>query len=360
MAHVLHRSAPRRLKRMLRALALVAASLLLFGAAGTRPAITVAVNGRTITVFDRTPLGQAMRFAGVDVRDGVLYSAGEHRPLDRHYHEPGLFVDGAAARRSTPLRQGARVRAEDGPDAVESVEISKVVVPSGLPEVEHRLWNPGQNGIEEVTKGARSGEVLSRVTALPVVHAAAEAQPLVALTFDDGPDPRWTVPILENLQREGIQATFCVVGRQARKYPELITRIVAEGHVLCDHTETHPEGLKAMSSSEIDVEVGSPSFFLRTISGVQPAFFRAPGGSINDKVVRAAHLRGMRMLAWSVDPRDFRGGSPAEIQRRVMEEVKPGSVILLHDGGGIRSDTVAALPGLITQLRAAGYGFRTP
>ncbi|MEX0789170.1 MAG: polysaccharide deacetylase family protein, partial [Actinomycetota bacterium] len=70
--------------------------------------------------------------------------------------------------------------------------------------------------------------------------------------------------------------------------------------------------------------------------------------------------RNMRMLAWSVDPSDFRGPGPQVIQQRVMEEVKPGSVILLHDGGGIRSDTVAALPGLISQLRAAGYGFRTP
>ncbi len=66
------------------------------------------------------------------------------------------------------------------------------------------------------------------------------------------------------------------------------------------------------------------------------------------------------MLAWSVDPRDFKGPSPEEIRQRVMSEVKPGSVILLHDGGGIRSNTVAALPGLITQLREAGFGFRTP
>jgi peptidoglycan/xylan/chitin deacetylase (PgdA/CDA1 family) len=360
MAHVLHRTAPRPLKRVVRALALVATSLVLFGAAGTRPAITVAINGRTVTVFDRTPLDQALRAAGVKVRDGVLYSAGERRPLDLNHHEPWLYVNGAAARRSTPLRPGARVRAQNGPDAIETVEIEKVVVPSGLPEVEHRLWNPGLNGIDEVVKGSHSGEILSRVTTRPMVPAAAETMPMVALTFDDGPDPRWTIPILENLQREGIKATFCVVGKQARKYPELVTRIVAEGHVLCDHTETHPEGLKALPRAEIDVEVGSPSFFLRTVAGVQPSFFRAPGGSINDKVVRAAHIRGMRMLAWSVDPRDFRGGSPDEIQQRVMTEVKPGSVILLHDGGGIRSDTVAALPGLITQLRAAGYGFRTP
>lgn len=360
MAHVMHRTTPRRLKRWGRALALLGAACVIFATAGARQSITVSVNGRTVSTFDRTPVDEALALAGVNVKDGALYSAGQGVLLDSSYNPPGIWVNGGPARRSTELRANDQVRAENGPDAWERVEVEKVVTPSGLPEVEHRLWNPGQNGIDEVAKGSRSGEEISRTTTVPMVPAAPEAAPLVALTFDDGPDPRWTVPILENLKREGIKATFCVVGKQARKYPELIAQIIADGHVLCDHTETHPEGLKSKTRSEIDLEVGSPSFYLRSLSGVAPAFFRAPGGSINEKVVTAATTRNMRMLGWSVDPRDFRGPSPAEIQQRVMEKVKPGSVILLHDGGGIRSKTVAALPGLITQLKAAGYGFRTP
>jgi peptidoglycan/xylan/chitin deacetylase (PgdA/CDA1 family) len=335
-------------------------ALVIFPNVEQRRAITVTVNGSAVTIFDRSTVAEALDRAGVSVRDGALYSAGRNKLLDRSYQPPNLWVNRRIARRSTQLRAGDRLRAEDGPDAWEKVDTEKVVIPSGLPEVEHRLWNAGQNGMDEVARGSRSGEVLSSTSRIPMVPAAPEEAPLVALTFDDGPDPRWTVPIIENLRREGIKATFCVVGRQARKFPELIALIVAEGHVLCDHSETHPSGLQDKSRSEIDLEVGSPSFYLRSLSGVAPGFFRAPGGSVNDQVIRAAQSRNMRMLAWSVDPRDFKGPSPDEIQRRVMDEVKPGSVILLHDGGGIRSNTVAALPGLITQLRAAGYNFRTP
>ncbi len=360
MTHVMQRTTPRRVKRRLRPFLVLGFALAIFLNAGSRQAVTVHINDRKVTVFDRTTVDRAMTKAGLSVRDGALYSAGRSVLLDDGFNPPGIWVNGESGGRSTELRRNDTVLAENGPDAWEKVEIEKVVIPSGLPEVEHRLWNPGQNGLDEVGKGSHSGELISRTNVVPMVPAAPEAAPVVALTFDDGPDPRWTVPIIENLKREGIKATFCVVGRQARKFPELIALIVAEGHLLCDHSETHPSGLKSQSRSEIDLEVGSPAFYLRSLSGVAPGFFRAPGGSINDTVISAATSRNMRMLAWSVDPRDFRGPSPAEIQKRVMDEVKPGSVILLHDGGGIRSSTVAALPGLITQLRAAGYGFRTP
>lgn len=360
MTHVMQRTTPRRLKRWLRAFLVLAFALVIFTNAGSRQVVTVHINDRQAAVFDRSTVDEAMTRAGLSVRDGALYSAGRGVLLDAGFNPPGIWVNGEAGGRSTELRKNDRVHAENGPDAWEKVEIEEVVIPSGLPEVEHRLWNPGRNGVDEVARGSHSGELISRTNVTPMLPAEPEAAPVVALTFDDGPDPRWTVPIIENLKREGIKATFCVVGRQARKYPELIAMIVAEGHVLCDHSETHPSGFKSKSRAEIDLEVGSPAFYLRSLSGTAPGFFRAPGGSINDKVIHAAHSRNMRMLAWSVDPRDFRGPSPAEIQKRVMDEVKPGSVILLHDGGGIRSSTVAALPGLITQLRAAGYGFRTP
>lgn len=360
MAHVMHRTTPRWFKRWARALVALGVVVVVFAGVELRQAVTVKVNGAAVSIFDRSSVDEALERAGVSVRDGALYSAGKNKLLDRSYQPPHLWVNGEPAQRSTQLRAGDQVLAEDGPDAWEKVETEKVVIPSGLPEVERRLWNAGQNGMDEVARGSRSGEVLSRVNLTPMVPAAPEEAPLVALTFDDGPDPRWTVPIIENLRREGIKAMFCVVGKQARKYPELIALIVAEGHVLCDHSETHPGGLQDKSRSEIDLEVGSPSFYLRSLSGVAPGFFRAPGGSVNDMVIRSARSRNMRMLAWSVDPRDFKGPSPGEIQQRVMGEVKPGSVILLHDGGGIRSNTVAALPGLITQLRAAGYNFRTP
>lgn len=360
MAHVLQTDTHRRLRSVVRACLLTGLVWIVFGVAGTRPAVSVEINDQPVTIFDRTPVEEVLVLAGVEVRYGALHSAVDNVLLEEQHNPPQIRINGRRSAVSTVLRQQDRVVAEDGPDALEDLETERIVVPAGLPEVEHRLWHTGRDGVEEVVKGAISGEIVSRTTIVEMVPATPEERPVVSLTFDDGPDPRWTVPILENLRREGIKAMFCVVGRQARRYPELIAAIVADGHILCDHSETHPVGLSRLSRSEIDLEVGSPSFYLQTLTGTPPAFFRAPGGSINELVVSSAHSRGMRILGWGVDPRDFEGPAPDEIQRRVMSSVKPGSVILLHDGGGIRSKTVAALPGLITQLKAAGYGFRTP
>lgn len=360
MAHALHRTVPGLLKRWARLLAMAILNLALWALAGNSPAIQVPVNGRTVTVFESTTLAQALRRAGVTVTDGVLYSAGTHKILNRHASPPTVTVNGRPAGRSTRLHSGSVVVATSGIDAVEEVQANLVTIPAGLPDVERVLWNPGRAGRDVITVGKQSGEIVSRQSVVAMIPAAPDTRRLVALSFDDGPDPRFTPQVLSILSTQGIRATFCLVGRQMRKRPDLVAAIAAGGHVMCSHGESHSMNLKALPRQRIDQEVGSASFFTGTITGARPDFFRAPGGSLNGKVIQAAHARGMRVLGWSVDPRDFEKPSPAAIQLRIMSSVQPGSIVLMHDGGGDRSSTVAALPGLIQQLKAAGYGFSTP
>jgi peptidoglycan-N-acetylglucosamine deacetylase len=340
----------------------LALTLVVFcGAAGqTNWSVPVIINGRTVNIQDLVSVQTALKQAHSSVRDGTLYSVVTHRRLDLHGVPALIKLNGMLVGPTRRVRGGDSVQAVSGVDAVELVTDQDVPIPSGLPQVEHRLWNPGVTGIEAVSSGARSGEMVGRETLVPMVPAAPEALPMVALTFDDGPDATYTPQVVQLLNERGIKATFCIVGARARKHPELVAAIAAQGHTLCDHTEHHLAGLKSKPKALIQAEIGATHDLISQITGKPPAFFRAPGGSLNDTVIGIAQSMGMRVLSWSVDPKDFERPGPTVILSRILSQVKPGSVILLHDGGGNRSGTVAQLGQLISRLQALGYGFRTP
>ncbi len=188
----------------------------------------------------------------------------------------------------------------------------------------------------------------------------AGSPPAVALTFDDGPDPRWTPDVLDLLRRHGAVATFCVVGAQVAAHPDLVRDIVAAGHRLCDHTRTHDEGLAARSAEDMADEIVGARDDLAAVVDAHVAYFRAPGGNWSPDVLELAVGSGMQPLGWSVDPRDWRRPGATAIVEAVQREVRPGAVILLHDGGGRREQTVAALARLLPWLVDHGYGFAFP
>lgn len=167
----------------------------------------------------------------------------------------------------------------------------------------------------------------------------------VALTFDDGPHPDYTPRVLEILRANDITATFCVLGSNVARYPELVREIAADGHVLCDHTVSHDMELPDRSEAEIDREIGGA---LASIHDVVPdaevPFFRAPGGNFASAVNAVASSYGQQPLGWSVDPADWGKPGARTIHDYVGESIHPGAVVLLHDGGGDRSGTVTALP----------------
>jgi len=183
----------------------------------------------------------------------------------------------------------------------------------------------------------------------------------VALTFDDGPDPRWTPAVLDLLRQHRVTATFCLVGRHVAQHPELVRRIAAEGHALCNHTWSHDAALLVRSRAAARDELGRTSEAIVAASGgVRPRYFRAPQGRWAPTAVAEADRLGLRLLGWSVDPLDWRRPPAAEIARRVLAGAAPGAIVLLHDGYGKRGNTVAALRTVLPALAARRLGITVP
>jgi peptidoglycan-N-acetylglucosamine deacetylase len=174
----------------------------------------------------------------------------------------------------------------------------------------------------------------------------------VALTFDDGPHPVWTPKILDELRAANVRATFCLVGTQAKRYPELVARIVREGHTLCNHSWNHEFNLGKLSEDQIRDNLERTNQAIRqAVPDAKIKFFRHPGGNWTPAAVKVAKELGMVSLHWTVDPRDWERPGAAVIEQRVVENAKPGAIVLLHDGGGDRSATLAACPAIIQSLK---------
>ena len=196
----------------------------------------------------------------------------------------------------------------------------------------------------------------------PVVLTTARAGgKVVALTFDDGPTARYTPQILDVLARNHAVATFCEIGQQARSQPALVRRVVAGGHRLCDHTITHDPRIGSRPPAVIDQQLRTSRDVLRAASGgADVDYFRAPDGVWTPALVRMSAQDGMQPLGWAIDTRDWtRPGAPALVDA-VKRHVRPGAIILFHDGGGPRDQTVAAVGQLLPWLRAQGYSFVLP
>jgi peptidoglycan-N-acetylglucosamine deacetylase len=198
-------------------------------------------------------------------------------------------------------------------------------------------------------------------TSSSVVRSTASGGRSVALTFDDGPGPA-TGQVLDLLSRYGARATFCVTGRNATAYPALVQRIRAEGHRLCDHSVSHPQPFAALSHHQQEYEIAAAEEMIVKAggAGTRVAWFRAPGGGFTSDNQRIAAANGLRPLGWSVDPRDWSRPGVTAIVGTVQRELRPGGVVLLHDAGGDRSQTVTALRQLLPWLTAQGYAFDFP
>jgi peptidoglycan-N-acetylglucosamine deacetylase len=188
----------------------------------------------------------------------------------------------------------------------------------------------------------------------------------VALTFDDGPDPEWTPKVLDFLAEHHIKATFCVIGANAERHPDLVRRIVDEGHLLCDHTMTHDQNLRDKPGATMRSEiVGAKRAILDAAPNAQVRYFRAPEGAFSPagahpSMQQIAADSGMQPLAWKADPEDWTKPGAEVIVERVQQQVGEDGVVLMHDGGGDRSQTVTALDRLVPWFTGLGYRFVFP
>jgi peptidoglycan-N-acetylglucosamine deacetylase len=174
---------------------------------------------------------------------------------------------------------------------------------------------------------------------------------VVALTFDDGPS-EYTPEFLRVLREKGVHATFFEIGQEMPGREDTMRQILAEGDELGDHTMNHVEFPGYSQIAGAAARIVAYTHF-------QPCLFRPPGGGVNESVIADAGSLGMRTITWDVDPRDWSLPSTGAIYSNVVGNAQPGSIILMHDGGGPRSETLAALPQVIDTLRARGYRFAT-
>ena len=180
--------------------------------------------------------------------------------------------------------------------------------------------------------------------------------PFIAMTFDDGPHPVHTPRLLDILKRRNIRATFFVVGTNARRYPQIIRRIVAEGHEIGNHTVNH-KYLSKISIEQARSEVLGCEKAIVAACGVRPRILRPPGGHINDRVkVWLNKEFGYSTIMWAVDPEDWKRPGSDVVARRIVSETDPGEIILAHD---IHGPTIASMPRALNELLADGYRFVT-
>jgi peptidoglycan/xylan/chitin deacetylase (PgdA/CDA1 family) len=189
----------------------------------------------------------------------------------------------------------------------------------------------------------------------PVVFSMPPAPrgKVVYLTFDDGPTPT-TRKVLSLLEQYDAKATFFVIGAKVGQRPGTVKRAYREGHAVENHTWNHPS-LKGLTKAQFRSQIARTSNAVRKATGDAPECLRAPYGIVNRTVLARAQRLNMPVIMWNVDSRDWAKPGAPKIARRVLKNVKDGSVVLMHDGGGKRSQTVAALKIILPQLQKRGY-----
>jgi peptidoglycan/xylan/chitin deacetylase (PgdA/CDA1 family) len=194
----------------------------------------------------------------------------------------------------------------------------------------------------------------------PLTDVPCRDRPCVALTFDDGPSPDVTPRVLDILRDKNAKATFFVVGRQVERHPELARRATAEGHVVANHTYSHPPLFCFLSPRRLREEVERTQDIIFGATSVRPRHFRSPVG-LRHPILKAALDRvNLELVLWRLRTYDTRALTRDELHRRILDRVRPGAIVLLHDRRGPGAAAMlAALPDVIDALRDRGYEFVT-
>ena len=280
-----------------------------------------------------------------------------------------LGVNGKVAPGSTLLKNGDVITATSGQNTVEK-KVKKEV--EGHIGFNHQGQGPvltvesvGKNPVTTIIKGEKSGAVVSRTVTQKGVKPfvqyntyANNKYKIVALTFDDGPSPRYTQKVLAVLKKYQVKATFFELGTQIKKYPDITKAVAASGNQVALHSEHHVR-LAHASIKKINKEVSQGKETIKSVTGSYPTFMRPPYGSVDGSVFDALHANGLGIGLWSIDTRDWSRPGTKHIIRVAKKYAYPGAVILMHDGGGNRQQTVDALPAIIKAYKRAGYHFVT-
>lgn len=179
----------------------------------------------------------------------------------------------------------------------------------------------------------------------------------VALTFDDGPDPRSTPALLDLLRAENVPATFFCIGRHIAAHPELAARIAQEGHLLGNHTFTHSNATNCFGIARLTEEMTRTQSATRDAAGIAPVYFRPPMGLSNPRVFKAASSLGLKVVGWTARGIDTQIRDSNRVVQRILRSVRPGAIILLHDGNIPPERLLTTVKLLLAKLREQGYAF---
>jgi len=183
------------------------------------------------------------------------------------------------------------------------------------------------------------------------------ARPMVALTFDDGPDAVYTPQVLDILKAAGVHATFFFTGHRVETYPDVARRTVREGNEIGNHSYDHPN-LTRVSAAEVASQLRRTDAIIRQWAGVEPRLFRPPYGKYNDTVLQVAKDLGYQVILWSTDSLDWESLTADQIVRNAAPGIAPGGIILMHSASGgpqeVLTGTIRALPRIIRNARNQG------
>jgi peptidoglycan/xylan/chitin deacetylase (PgdA/CDA1 family) len=343
----------------------VVAALALWGY--SRP-MEVTVDGVTRTVPARATMLELQNQGHLHSKRGALLATDGKVLKANGGKDASLFRNGRPTTLDQRLYDGDVIESRDGADTTEGRVKKRVTLPIGVvyegtgPVV--KLKRLGAAGVAEITTGRVSGiettrSVVTTGDEMVIVHREpTRADKLVALTFDDGPYRGQTEKILAVLKREGVHATFFMLGNQARAAPSLARRVAAEGHVVGSHSFSHAE-LTKLGPAAIRDEISRGISAVGTASGASPVWFRPPYGAVNSEVRKEARKLNVKVALWDIDTLDWTRPGTHMLYRNAVRSTKPGQVVLMHDGGGNRDQTIRALPIIIDDLRSKGFIFVT-
>ena len=213
-------------------------------------------------------------------------------------------------------------------------------------------------GEPKPTRWTLNSSALAAIPADAAVRHATTTKRVVALTFDDGPS-EYTAGLLQILKDLRVPATFFVIGRQIQDFPTSVAAENRLGNVVGSHTWAHVDLAKQKKKKGLVSQISDTDTAILDATGRLPTLLRPPYGSTTRKVNTFLRSRDLVPTLWDVDSEDWRGLAPDKILENIMSEVKPGSIILMHDGGGNREPTLAAVPKIVAKLRGQGYTFVT-
>lgn len=342
--------------------------------------IGITVNGEKVTVWRGTTIERILDKEIVTPKPGNLVAVDGSVITEGGGRRCSAKVNGETAGLKTRVKRGAEVKIGDGRDVEEKATETEQTIPCGTMDSDRsfgaywygsiHLLSDGQDGVEVERTGKKSGKTVTEVKtpAVPKGYCVYTAKPedkVVALTFDDGPWPETTSQILDILEENGAKATFFTIGNQIAEVPDQVKRAHEMGCEVCTHSWDHAAGsgggvnLTFMSSQEQIDEVQKGYAAIKEVLGEEPPhIMRAPGGNFFDSIIDTLWPYVDAEIGWDVDTEDWSLPGADHIEQMILS-VEPGQVILMHDGGGDRTQTVEALRAALPKLKEEGYSFVT-